>query len=403
MGPTIIVCSVGFDVSVVLQQAGAPLLLRSSTSWLTFSRDACGGTGLALSTAASTADLIPSRSNSGVSLINARFLSALGGVCRSQDESQPLFSMYVLLFVSLLAYVGIYWINIYWLICLLLVYFPWYLDGKEFSGERRWDWFRRFPLWRYISPIQYNFANIKNLNLLNAKTKRIYVMVPGDTLLALVWGIGLHGGRLPFAERLHYVVPPLLMWIPLLRDVLLWTGAITYHPKKRPLNGILLEMLQSNRSVCYCPSNFANMTLTSDGEIDEEEQEADLEMGSGSITRVVPCLNEEMLKFALMEEIQLVPVVVHGERRRYYICTHDCILKRVQKFFYTHIGYPFPLFFWLRMFQWQKPPPLCQQFADIIECNEKFQNNTALLKETFEIAVMSLTQRELGDDLLKLL
>lgn len=300
--------------------------------------------------------------------------------------------MYLLLFVGLLVYASVNWINTYALIFVLLVYIPWYFDNKEYNGERRWDWLRRLYLWRFISPIEYTFANLKDLSLMNHTIRRIYVMVPGDTIMSLIWGIGLHGGQLPFAERLHYVVPPIFMWIPLLRDVLLWTGAITYHYKKRPLETVLLEMLHNNRSVCYCPSNFANMT-SDDGEEDIE---------TGSLTRTVPCLSEEMLQFALHEQIQLVPVVVHCERKRYYIFTHDFLLKRIQRFFYWYIGYPFPLFFWLKMFSRTRPPLLHQQFGAIIECNQKYASTT-LLKESFKDAVEALTCRELGDDSLKLM
>ncbi len=133
----------------------------------------------------------------------------------------------------------------------------------------------------------------------------------------------------------------------------------------------------------------------------EEELEYDLEQGS--TTREIPSLTEEMFKFALEEHIQLVPVVVHGERRRYYIFTHTFLLKRIQVFFYTWIGYPFPLFFWLKMFSHSgRPPKLKQQFGSIIECNQKYVNTT-MLKDSFQSAVNSLVSRELGDDQLKML
>jgi hypothetical protein len=306
--------------------------------------------------------------------------------------------MYVLLFVLIQAWVAFYCINPYLLLFLVLVYVPWYLDGKEFSGERRWTWFRRLFIWKWLSPVEYTFANISDLSLLNHTTKRVYVMVPGDTLIALVWGVGLHGGQLPFAEYLHFVVPPLLMWIPLLRDVLMWMGAVTYHHKKRPLESVIFALLHSNRSVCYCPSNFANMALAFSTEEDSEEH--DLEKG---MVRQVPSISEETLAFALEEKIQLVPVVVHGERRRYYIFTHAVLLRRIQVAFYNLIGYPFPLFFWPKMFSHSgRPPKLQQQFGSIIECNQKYAN-TIVLKESFQSAVSALISRELGDDELKLM
>ncbi len=175
-------------------------------------------------------------------------------------------------------------------------------------------------------------------------------------------------------------------------------GAITYHPTKRPLETIISEMVHSNRSVCFCPSNFANMTLQ------QQESSAAEDVETGSCTRTVPSMSDEMLKFALEEQIQLVPVVVHGERKRYYLFTHPFLLKRIQVFFYTWIGYPFPLFFWPKIFSHSgRPPLLHQQFGPIIECNQKFQGDIGLLKESFNSAVNALTSRELGDDVLKLL
>ncbi|MBX9637193.1 MAG: hypothetical protein K2Q45_06550 [Nitrosomonas sp.] len=297
--------------------------------------------------------------------------------------------MFLLLIVLLELYACIYWINFYTLIFVLLLYALWYFDGREYTGERRWDAFRRLRLWRWLSPVEYiiSESSRKDLELTNAAVKRLYIMIPADTYISLIWGIGLHGGKLsPFAQRLHYVVPPIFMWIPLLRDVLLWSGAVTYS-EKRPLDTIILELLQSNRSVCYCPSGFFNLGAK------EEDPE------TGRLILPTPCPSEEMFSFARQEKLQWVPVVTHGERRRYLIVER---FVAVQKFFYERIGYPFPLIFFLKIFNKTRPPLLSQQFGPIIECTEKFQSNEQL-RALFVSTVETLTCRELGDDTLKLL
>ena len=304
--------------------------------------------------------------------------------------NQPL-SMFLLLITLFQLYACIFWINFYSLVFIILVYGLWYFDGKEYTGERRWDAFRTLRIWKWLSPLDYTFTNKLDLNLTNAAVKRLYVLIPGDTYISLIWGIGLHGGELsPFASRMHYIVPPIFMWIPLLRDVLLWSGAVTFHSKKRPLDSILLELLQSNRSVCYCPSDFSNVV----------EPKVDVEHGvpKDYYTIKTPCPSEDMFSFARQEQLQLVPIVTHGERKRYYVME----LPRVQEFFYRLIGYPFPLIFCLRIFNKTRPPLLHQQFGPIIECNAKYESNEQL-RESFVNCVEALRCVELGDDEFKLM
>jgi hypothetical protein len=305
--------------------------------------------------------------------------------------------MYLLLCSLLLVYVGIYWINVYALGFFLFIYALSYFDGKEYTGERRWTFFRSWRIWQWLTPMDYAALTpqqARDLELVT-KVKRLYLMVPGDTIISLVWGIGLHGGRLTpaVAEKLHYIVPPIYLWIPLLRDVLLWTGAITYHAQKRPLNSILLDMLNSNRSVCYCPSELANVTL------DEASDLENAENGTFSNSSSSPCPDAEILNFALQESIQLVPIVVHGERRRY----HMLHIRFLQRFFFKHINYPFPLLFFPRIFNKTRPPLLILQMGFLIECNEKFAKSPDILKGFFIEAIAGMTARELGDDEMKLL
>jgi hypothetical protein len=288
--------------------------------------------------------------------------------------------MYLLFFVALLLKVALSWLNFYLLIILTLVYLLSYFDGKEYTGERRWDGFRRFPLWRRVSPITYSFANINDLQ---RSGKRLYVLLPGDTLVSLVWGIGLHGGALSsFAERLHYIVPPIFMWIPILRDVLLWSGAVTYDAKKRPMNGLILDLIQNNRSVCYCPSGLANVVIPQDLESQN--------------TIVTPSPHDEIFTFARESELEMVPIIVHNERKRYHILH----VPRVQTFFYQHIGYPFPMCFVLKAFQKKKPPMLHMDFLSIVHCGKYVDNGT--LRESFVTLVKNSHGKESGVDELHL-
>lgn len=245
--------------------------------------------------------------------------------------------LYWLLVHALFYWASSHWLNVYITAFLAFLYVPSYLDGKEYTGERHWRSLREWPGWRRISPIISQFANQRDLNAVDHKSMRLYVMVSSKTLNSLVWGMGLHGGTLsPFAERLHYVVPPLLLAIPLLRDVLLWTGAVTWHSKRLPLTDLILQLLRSNRSVC--------VTAASGNTIDME-----------------------LFQFALAERIQMVPVVIQGEMDYYYVGHWP----RLQSWTQKRLGYPWPQLIWPRR---GGPKEMDQLFGPILNCTDRYQN-----------------------------
>jgi len=234
---------------------------------------------------------------------------------------------------------------------ILLVYGFWYWDGKEYTGERHWPLFRTLRIWRYLSPVEYVFPH--KSDMMNTKGKRLFVFVPCSTPLALVWGIGLNGNQIEFKHRMHYIVPPCYMWVPFLRDVLLWTGAITYSTfdTTKNMHDIIREMLLDGRSICYAPSNFNNT-------IDDLERQIS--------TRYPPL---EMLTFCVVESMQIIPVVVQGEHERYRIVDRPW-LRAVQAWFYKKIDYCMPLVYWMRIFPAVRPlPPLTLSFGSAMECN----------------------------------
>lgn len=260
-------------------------------------------------------------------------------------------------------------LNLYASVLGILIYMLWYLDGREYTGERHWPQFRRFLGWKYLSPMTYYIGNTVDLEQLGSKQQRLYILVPGITYYSVFWGIGLHGGRLPpkMSERLHWVVPPLVMAIPLLRDVLLWAGAVTYHEKHHPLTDVMLALLNANRSVCYT-------------------------VGDG---QTMPTLSDEILNFAREHQTQLVPMVVSGERKRYHI-VETPMLQRVQRWTFRHAGYPFPMLVALRCCGRTRPPPLVMQVGSILHCSA--YQDTAQLKESFNTHVHNLRCEELGDE-----
>jgi hypothetical protein len=285
--------------------------------------------------------------------------------------------MYLFLIVWLELYLLL---SIPWLISLFLVafYMLWYLDGKEYNGERRWEAFRRLGIWRWITPVDILFADRNDLQTTSGK--RLFVFIPCSTPSSLIWAVGLHGGDIQFKNTIHYIVPPVFMWIPIVRDVLLWTGAITYsnYNENHSKYTIIFEMLSQGRSVAYTPSNFADKIVSSDLE--------------SSIEARYP--SEEILKKIIEENVQVIPVVVQGEFDRYRIIQHHYV-KNVQAFFYKHIDYIFPLCYWYKWYSHTRPPLINVQFGSIMSSH--VYTTPQQLKEALKEKVARLIQPSFGD------
>lgn len=262
--------------------------------------------------------------------------------------------LYWLVVHALFVWVAAHWFNVYVTALLAFLYLPSYLDGKEYTGERQWRGLREWRLWTRLSPVDTYFFAKGDLDAVDHSSMRLYVLVPGKTLASMVWGIGLHGGALsPFGQRLHFVVPPLLMAIPLLRDVLLWMGAVTWHPRKLPLTELILNILQSNRSLCFCPSQ------------DAYSPEA-------GMPGVPIRMDMRLFDFALHHHMQMVPVVLQNEERHYRMLKWPT----VQRWTHQKLGYAWPQACWPK--RGPKVPRLKLVFGGIFHCEKRYSNPEAL-------------------------
>lgn len=243
----------------------------------------------------------------------------------------------------------------------------WWSDEREYTGEGRWERFRSLGLWKWITPVKASFPYKTDLTA--TAGRRIFLFIPCSTPATLIWSVGLHGGVIDFKHTIHYMIPAPYLWIPIMREILLWTGAVTYSAfnPKFSRQAVMLDLLNHGRSVCYSPSNFANSIHN------------DLE---SAIETRYP--SDELLAFAIAEKIQIIPVVVQGEHERYRIVQSNW-LRWLQTWMYEKIHYAFPLVYWYRLFSNKKPPPVTVQFEAIITSD--IYNNAADLKATIKESV----------------
>lgn len=293
--------------------------------------------------------------------------------------------MYLLLLALLELLIFFKWLSVYVTIFVAFIYALWYFDGKEYTGERRWEGFRSLRVWRWISPVKHVIESSEHLFAV-AKGKYLFVFVPCATPSSLIWGIGLHGGALRFKFPVHYMVPPIYMWIPFVRDVLLWSGAVTYSPFQeiKSQTEIIRTMLTSNRAICYAPSNFFEIT------IDETEKMIHAKYPS-----------DEMFELMIEKSTQLVMVHTQGEHERYNIVQAP-LLRRIQHWSYQHVHSAFPLCYWYRLFHSTPPPPVKLVFGPEISCGS-YVGNAAGLKEVIEKTMERTVSIVLGDKEMKAL
>jgi hypothetical protein len=247
----------------------------------------------------------------------------------------------------------VWYSHIYLALLFFVLYILLYIDGKEYSGERRWEGFRNCSLWRRVSPACFTFSST---TAVNDATRRLFVMMPCITP-APMWWMAMHGGRLLAALNLCYMLPPLFFSIPILRDVVLWSGGVTYRrgaePRGDRRNAAILDLLNANRSVCYAPSGFSDVLRV----FDDDDPE------SGVQTNMP---DDELFAFARENEVQIIPVVVAGEKKRYSIIAGSSWLQRVHRHTHALLGYPLPLLFWARIFSRTRPEALNIQIGPVI-------------------------------------
>ena len=279
--------------------------------------------------------------------------------------------MYLLIVALLELIIFIRYVPFYATIIIGFFYLLWYFDGKEYTGERRWDAFRKLRIWKWLSPVDHVFPLKTDMS--QTTGKKLLIFPNAQTPSALIWGVGLHGGGTQFGSRaVHYVVPPIFMWVPIVRDVLMWSGAITYslHNPARSRLSVITRLLEDGRIVAYVPSNFYSILSPAfPGNVD-------IELGS---TSEYTFPNDAMLEYIVKEKVQVVPVFVQREEERYTIRMNGPKLQWVHSFTYMYLDYPFPMCYWYKLYHPTRPLPIVVSFGPIMS-GEVYTDVDSLLR-----------------------
>jgi len=194
-----------------------------------------------------------------------------------------------------------------------------YYDGDEYTGFRSWGWLRNRTL--FGKSVKYLFGNAIAFSKDHARDRMLFIVLGNVTGMGLIHGFCMHGGVFQHLD-LVVMMPWILFKIPILRDILLWMGCVT-APPFASLDSIetqILHLLRKGKSVAYATD----------------------------------APNDAILEFAIRHKIFIVPVLIKGETARYSILQLPLWMDQVQRWCLEKIGWPFPYWFFPRIFD-RKP------------------------------------------------
>jgi hypothetical protein len=233
-----------------------------------------------------------------------------------------------------------------------------YNDGDEYTGARTWNWLRKFTFNRSID---YEFVDKDGY----IEQERILFVVVGNiTNFSLISAFGLHGGIFNNAE-INYILPPILFKIPILKDILLWTGAVTYQGTDSV--DTVLKLLKRNKSIAYCPANMDDLLAYTSTDCEQ-------------VTLQNPSI--DVFEFAMRHKIKIAPVLIQGETERYSIRKNKYINK-AQRYCMqqTRFRWPFPFWFGIKIFG-KNPPPKVKMYIGPI-MNPSVYDSAELFSNSF--------------------
>lgn len=201
----------------------------------------------------------------------------------------------------------------------ILFYVLSYIDPASKRGNRNWEWFRRLKIWRFLwnwwFPISYHWQ----YHRFQRNAKYIFIVHPNPYNLGMFTGLGLHGDQETMTSlNLLWMAPAFLLKIPILRDVLLWSGTVDHD------QGNLIDLMNRGHSVAMCPNGMKDALMIEDDSI------------------CISKARREIFAFACETGAELVPVLIYGEAELYSCKMGVGLLDCVRAFTLNKIGIPWP-------------------------------------------------------------
>jgi hypothetical protein len=162
----------------------------------------------------------------------------------------------------------------------------------------------------------------------NRDEKYIFVVIPNPSNTVLVWGFGFHGNASTFGHlKLCYLLPGILFYIPILRELLLWSGAVSYSNIDEQTDRVV-EMTRLGRNVAYCPNGMHDALYV--------EEEKNTYGKRPDMT---------LFKTAVERNYHIVPCICSGENDARFIFITSERIRAIQTYCLRKFNYPFPLIF----------------------------------------------------------
>lgn len=209
----------------------------------------------------------------------------------------------------------------HWMVGLPICFIYWlyWSDPAEQHGRRMWSAMRGWRIWTVLKqwwfPIEYKFVFPQTLHGIGEVKGGQYLFLVDCThyLVTPFLIFGLHG-NVPTIKKLNllWTAPKLFFYLPLLRDVLLWTGAIQADAET------IITAINCGYSVVHCAAG-----LTHPGE------------------KTKPEVEQQLFAIVAEKQMSMVPVFYEGEKELYKHVANPA-LRQAQCYCKQLVGYPFP-------------------------------------------------------------
>lgn len=195
----------------------------------------------------------------------------------------------------------------------LLVFFLYFVmkywaSDDEFTGNRTWS------LMRGLGPNVAGAHWGNRMAVHSNKNPQLFVVLGNHTNWTLMDVFGFRARHLFPSNHgdLCYLLPAILFRVPIVRDVLLWSGAVSDQVDK-------LTLFRRGKTVAFSPGGM-----------------------SGTMQ-----VDATLLAYCMEHNIHVVPVLISGESKCYYMVRGPWV-ERAQQWCAPRIGWPFPMICWPR-------------------------------------------------------